>query len=124
MAGTTEAACSAYSSLESGFTVGLHTGPTEISWTSTLSGSEVQRAAQTKAEEPTRTKAADKHEDENSADSTDGSLVVTDDFLYDGTLPTSTDTTPLETGNAAGALSRPLLLAAALGGLVTALLAA
>ena len=42
LAGTTAATCSGYSSLKSGYSVGLHTGPTEITWTSTLSGAQVR----------------------------------------------------------------------------------
>lgn len=122
LAGTTEAACSAYSSLKSGLTVGLHTGPTEISWTSTLSGSEVQWAVLTLAEQPTATGAVE--DIANSALSTDDSRVVTDDFLYDGTLPTGTDTIPEETeGSIASGLSRPVLLAGALSSLLMAALA-
>ncbi|KAM0255005.1 hypothetical protein ACHAQJ_006233 [Trichoderma viride] len=40
--GTTAATCSGYSSYKSGYTNGPHTGPTQVSWTSTFTGSEVQ----------------------------------------------------------------------------------
>jgi hypothetical protein len=42
LSGTTAATCSGYSSLKSGYSNGPHTGPTEISWTSTMTGTEVQ----------------------------------------------------------------------------------
>lgn len=47
----TEATCSGYSSLKSGYEVGTHTGPTEISWLSTFTGSEVVWAAITLTDE-------------------------------------------------------------------------
>lgn len=53
--GTTAATCSGYSSYRSGYTNGLHTGPTEVSWTSTYSGSEVEWGVLTMAEKPTET---------------------------------------------------------------------
>ncbi|KAL9488711.1 hypothetical protein ACSS6W_000988 [Trichoderma asperelloides] len=40
--GTTAATCSGYSSYKSGYTNGHYTGPTQVSWTSTFTGSEVQ----------------------------------------------------------------------------------
>ncbi|KAF7547809.1 hypothetical protein G7046_g8892 [Stylonectria norvegica] len=53
--GTTAATCSGYSSYKSGYSNGLHTGPTEVSWTSTLTGSEVEWGMLTMAEKPTTT---------------------------------------------------------------------
>lgn len=47
----TEATCSGYSSLNSGYEVGTHTGPAEISWLSTFTGSEVVWAAITLTDE-------------------------------------------------------------------------
>uniref|UniRef100_A0A0D2XQV6 Uncharacterized protein n=1 Tax=Fusarium oxysporum (strain Fo5176) TaxID=660025 RepID=A0A0D2XQV6_FUSOF len=40
--GTTRATCSGYSSFNEGYNDGVHTGPTEVTWTSTYSGSEVE----------------------------------------------------------------------------------
>lgn len=122
LAGTTEAACSAYSSLKSGFTVGPHTGPTEISWTSTLSGSEVEWGVLTLAESPTNTNNGAFDEIANSALSTGADARITDDFLFDGTIPAS-DTVPTETDVSAGSsLSRPALLASSLSALALAAL--
>jgi hypothetical protein len=53
--GTTAATCSGYSSYRSGYSNGPHTGPTELSWTSTLSGTDVQWGALTLAPTPTQT---------------------------------------------------------------------
>lgn len=53
--GTTAATCSGYSSYKSDYSNGLHTGPTEVKWTSTLSGSEVEWGSLTLAEKPERT---------------------------------------------------------------------
>lgn len=39
--GKTAATCSGYSSFKSGYTAGVHTGPTEVTWTSTFTGTEV-----------------------------------------------------------------------------------
>lgn len=47
----TAATCSGYSSLKSGYEIGTHTGPTEISWRSTFTGSEVVWAAITLTDE-------------------------------------------------------------------------
>ncbi|UNI21851.1 hypothetical protein JDV02_007802 [Purpureocillium takamizusanense] len=55
MNGTTAATCSGYSSYASGYTNGHHTGPTEVSWTSTLSGSHVQWGVLTLTDKPTTT---------------------------------------------------------------------
>ncbi|KAK1967117.1 hypothetical protein LY78DRAFT_19259 [Colletotrichum sublineola] len=51
LSGTTAATCSGYSSLKSGYINGKHTGPTEVSWTSTMTGSEVQWGVLTLVEE-------------------------------------------------------------------------
>ena len=53
--GTTEATCSGYSSYKSGYSNGLYTGPTEVSWTSTFTGDEFQFGALTLADMPTST---------------------------------------------------------------------
>lgn len=53
--GTTAAECSGYSSYRSGYTNGIHTGPTEVSWTSTLSGTDVEWGVLTLAPTPTIT---------------------------------------------------------------------
>lgn len=47
----TAATCSGYSSLNSGYSVGTHTGPAEISWSSTFSGPDVVWAAITLTDE-------------------------------------------------------------------------
>ncbi|KAK7426964.1 hypothetical protein QQZ08_006561 [Neonectria magnoliae] len=53
--GTTAATCSGYSSYKAGYTNGLYTGPTEVSWTSTYSGTEVEWGVLTMAEVPAET---------------------------------------------------------------------
>ncbi|KAK0391222.1 hypothetical protein NLU13_0723 [Sarocladium strictum] len=80
--GTTSARCSGYSSYKSGYSNGFVTGPTEISWTSTLTGSDVEYGVLTMAEKPSQT----------------------DDSLdLDATLPMSDNAaTPAETGTASG----------------------
>ncbi|ROT40559.1 hypothetical protein SODALDRAFT_321886 [Sodiomyces alkalinus F11] len=93
LGGTTAATCSAYSSLRSGYVAGIHTGPTEVTWESTLSGTEVQWGILTLAEQPTETTTNDLLSPPTSADD----LVATDGFLYDGTLPTGTEPIPVET---------------------------
>ncbi|OAQ63132.1 hypothetical protein VFPPC_16429 [Pochonia chlamydosporia 170] len=55
MNGTTAATCSGYSSYRSGYTNGKYTGPTEVSWTSTLTGSNVHWGTLTLADKPTET---------------------------------------------------------------------
>ncbi|PTB70844.1 hypothetical protein BBK36DRAFT_1107152 [Trichoderma citrinoviride] len=50
--GTTAATCSGYSSYKAGYTNGRLTGPTQLSWTSTFTGSEVQWGTLTMAEAP------------------------------------------------------------------------
>ncbi|UKZ73712.1 hypothetical protein TrVFT333_001362 [Trichoderma virens FT-333] len=52
LSGTTAATCSGYSSYRSGYTNGHHTGPTQVSWTSTFTGSEVQWGTLTMDEPP------------------------------------------------------------------------
>ncbi|RNJ55179.1 hypothetical protein D7B24_008875 [Verticillium nonalfalfae] len=98
LGGTTAATCSAYSSLKSGFVAGLYTGPTEISWTSTLSGSEVQWGTLTLADQPSKTGTPD---DVSGTAQATGDPNFTEDFLFDGTLPTSS--LPVETGLSSGA---------------------
>ncbi|KAM0328143.1 hypothetical protein ACHAQA_005549 [Verticillium albo-atrum] len=110
LGGTTAATCSAYSSLKSGFVAGLHTGPTEISWTSTLSGSEVQWGTLTIADQPSKT---------DTLDDISGTAQSTDEFLFDGTLPTSS--LPVETGLSAGVrLETTWLWAVSLGSMILA----
>ena len=53
--GTTAATCSGHTSLTSGFTAGRHTGPTELSWDKTLTGTEVQWGVLTLTTVPTST---------------------------------------------------------------------
>lgn len=53
--GTAAATCSGYSSYRSGYTNAFHTGPTEISWTSTLTGSQIDYGTLTLAEVPKTT---------------------------------------------------------------------
>lgn len=53
--GTTAATCSGYSSYKAGYTNGLYAGPTEVSWTSTFSGTEVEWGILTMAEAPKET---------------------------------------------------------------------
>ncbi|KHN95829.1 uncharacterized protein MAM_06191 [Metarhizium album ARSEF 1941] len=55
MRGTTAATCSGYSSYCSGYTNGKYTGPTEVSWTSTLTGSNIHWGTLTLADKPTET---------------------------------------------------------------------
>ncbi|KAH6607683.1 hypothetical protein Trco_003996 [Trichoderma cornu-damae] len=50
--GTTAATCSGYSSYKSGYTNGHYTGPTQVSWTSTFTGSEVRWGTLTLADGP------------------------------------------------------------------------
>jgi hypothetical protein len=80
--GTTSAKCSGYSSYKSGYSNGFVTGPTEISWTSTLTGSNVEYGVLTMAEKPSHT---------------DESLDI------EATVPPSDDSAmPAETGAAPG----------------------
>ncbi|KAK2606126.1 hypothetical protein QQS21_003521 [Conoideocrella luteorostrata] len=53
--GTTAATCSGYSSYRSGYTNGKYTGPTEVSWTSTFTGSNVHWGSLTLADKPSKT---------------------------------------------------------------------
>ncbi|KAL2754442.1 hypothetical protein ACRALDRAFT_2028858 [Sodiomyces alcalophilus JCM 7366] len=98
LGGTTAATCSAYSSLRSGYIAGIHTGPTEVTWESTLTGTEVQWGTLTLAEQPTETTTNDILSPPTSTEE----LVATDGFLYDGTLPTGTEPMPVETDLSAG----------------------
>ncbi|KAF4450503.1 hypothetical protein F53441_6393 [Fusarium austroafricanum] len=50
--GTTRATCSGYSSFNKGYNDGVHTGPTEVTWTSTYSGSDVEWGILTMGELP------------------------------------------------------------------------
>ncbi|KAI9902595.1 hypothetical protein N3K66_001947 [Trichothecium roseum] len=52
---STAATCSGYSSLKSGYTKGVYTGETEISWTSTLKGTDAQWGTLTMDEPPSTT---------------------------------------------------------------------
>ncbi|TWU76436.1 hypothetical protein ED733_007011 [Metarhizium rileyi] len=55
MNGTTAATCSGYSSYRSGYRNGKYIGPTEVSWTSTLTGSNVHWGTLTLTDTPTGT---------------------------------------------------------------------
>lgn len=117
--GTTLAACSAYSSLKSGFTVGIYTGPTEISWSSTLSGSEVQWGTLTLADEPTQTKAVPGDPDPQVTGDT-----IFEDPFEDTTSHETVNAQPVQTDpSSGGALSAPLLLASSLSALLMAVMA-
>ncbi|KND93088.1 hypothetical protein TOPH_02284 [Tolypocladium ophioglossoides CBS 100239] len=82
--GTTAATCS-------GFTDGQNTGLTEVSWTSTLSGSDVEWGTLTLADKPT---------------TTDNSLDVTATDIPAPTVPSSILYYPTETGKGTGASIR------------------
>ncbi|POR38818.1 Uncharacterized protein TPAR_00999 [Tolypocladium paradoxum] len=89
--GTTAATCSGYSSYASGYTNGQNTGPTEVSWSSTLSGSEVQWGKLTLTDQPT---------------TTDHSLDVTATDMLAPTVASSILYYPTATGQGAGASMR------------------
>ncbi|KJZ79279.1 hypothetical protein HIM_01430 [Hirsutella minnesotensis 3608] len=55
LSGTTAAACSGYSSFKSGYANGQFSGATEMTWTSTLTGNEVEWGTLTMAEKPRTT---------------------------------------------------------------------
>ncbi|KAF9870337.1 hypothetical protein CkaCkLH20_12184 [Colletotrichum karsti] len=93
LGGTTAATCSGYSSLKKGYSNGMYTGPTEVSWTSSLTGSEVQWGVLTIADKPQQTDDATP-----TTPPSDGNY---DDFLYTGTTPS----VPAET-NPSSAASR------------------
>ncbi|KAG6039099.1 hypothetical protein E4U41_003296 [Claviceps citrina] len=114
MNGTTAATCSGYSSYRSGYTNGKHTGPTEVSWTSTLTGSEVGWGTLTLAHKPAET---------------DGSLDVTGTGIAAPTAPTTAMVyhSPTQSSTATSLLSRGrgyAIAAGILGGLATAFLRA
>ncbi|KAK6224645.1 hypothetical protein QIS74_02972 [Colletotrichum tabaci] len=102
LSGTTAATCSGYSSLRSGYVNGKYTGPTEVSWTSTMTGSEVQWGVLTLADhDPAATAAPTTADNPNY-----------DDFLYTGTISSSI---PAETNpSAASRLVSGWALAASL----------
>ncbi|WQF83523.1 hypothetical protein CDEST_08537 [Colletotrichum destructivum] len=112
LSGTTAATCSGYSSLRSGYVNGKYTGPTEVSWTSTMTGSEVQWGVLTLADhDPTATAAPTTADNPNY-----------DDFLYTGTISSSI---PAETNpSAASRLVSGRALAASLCTMVLATLIA
>ncbi|KID78984.1 uncharacterized protein G6M90_00g024600 [Metarhizium brunneum] len=85
MKGTTAATCSGYSSYCSGYTNGKYTGPTEVSWTSTLTGSNIHWGTLTLADKPSET---------------DDSLEVTATNIAVPTVPSSQtyNSTPTQTG--------------------------
>ncbi|KAF5123800.1 hypothetical protein E5D57_011718 [Metarhizium anisopliae] len=85
MKGTTAATCSGYSSYCSGYTNGKYTGPTEVSWTSTLTGSNIHWGTLTLADKPSKT---------------DDSLDVTATNIAVPTVPSSQtyNSTPTQTG--------------------------
>ncbi|KAK2021663.1 hypothetical protein LX32DRAFT_240138 [Colletotrichum zoysiae] len=113
LSGTTAATCSGYSSLKSGYVNGKYTGPTEVSWTSTMTGSEVQWGVLTMASEdaaatPAPTPAPGDPD--------------YDDFLYTGTISSAL---PAETNpSAASRLRLGWTLAASLCGMVAVTLMA
>ncbi|OAQ86781.1 hypothetical protein VFPFJ_00856 [Purpureocillium lilacinum] len=112
MNGTTAATCSGYSSYASGYTNGHHTGPTEVSWTSTLSGTHVQWGVLTLTDKPTTT--------DNSLDVTPTDITaptVASSVLY-GPNITSTSSGGRETVD-----NRMLTVVAAAALLVAAVLA-
>lgn len=114
LSGTTAATCSGYSSLKSGYINGKYTGPTEVSWTSTITGSDVQWGVLTMAEEH---KAA-----ETPAATTPAGDPNFDDFLYTGTISSSI---PAETSpSAASRLDLRWALAASLCSMAAAALMA
>lgn len=86
--GTTSAKCSGYSSYRSGYSNGWITGPTEIEWTKTLTGSDVEWGVLTMGEKPTHT---DDYLDINESDITQPTTKSPDDRAM-----------PAETGSAAG----------------------
>lgn len=87
--GTTSATCSGYSSYKSGYSNGFVTGPTEISWTSTLTGSDVEYGILTMADKPSHT--------DESLD-VDATAPVSDDSA----MPAETD----DTGGSGPSLER------------------
>ncbi|KYK59491.1 hypothetical protein DCS_00621 [Drechmeria coniospora] len=102
--GTTAATCSGYSSFAPGYTSGQYSGPTEVSWTSTLSGTAVEWGTLTLTDMPTET--GDRH---------DMIATLTLPTVASSVLPQSTGTT------SAGAGTRPaasLALAVAAAGLL------
>lgn len=52
---STAATCSGYSSLKAGYTKGVYTGETEVSWTSTLKGTDAEWGTLTMDEPPSTT---------------------------------------------------------------------
>jgi hypothetical protein len=54
--GRTAATCSGYSSYKAGYTNAFHTGPTEVYWTKTLSGSDVEWGVLTLTDTPSTTR--------------------------------------------------------------------
>ncbi|ODA76265.1 hypothetical protein RJ55_08110 [Drechmeria coniospora] len=103
--GTTAATCSGYSSFAPGYTSGQYSGPTEVSWTSTLSGTAVEWGTLTLTDMPTET--GDRH---------DMIATLTLPTVASSVLPQSTGTT-----TSAGAGTRPaasLALAVAAAGLL------
>lgn len=110
--GTTAATCSGYSSYKSGYSNGLHTGPTEVRWTSTLSGSEVEWGQLTLADKPSRTS-----EPLGVTITTQSALFESSGDLY--YMPEETD----EPGAATLASPRGWACSAVVGGLLYAILA-
>ncbi|PHH83681.1 hypothetical protein CDD82_5439 [Ophiocordyceps australis] len=85
---STAATCSGYSSYASGYLNAGSSGPTETSWTSTLSGSDVVWNALTLTETPTKT---------------DDDLKPTDADQNSATVPSSVLYNPTATGQGQGA---------------------
>ncbi|KAK5998389.1 hypothetical protein PT974_00768 [Cladobotryum mycophilum] len=99
--GTTAATCSGYSSYKSGYTNGHHTGPTEVSWTSTFTGTDMQWGTLTLTDKP---------------DSTDDSLDPTGTAMATPTGPSGMMYEPTPTSAADSTLrnSKPWTVAALL----------
>lgn len=108
--GTTAATCSGYSSYKSDYSNGLHTGPTEVEWTSTLRGSEVEWGTLTLAEMPSRTS-----EPLGVTITTESAIFESSEDLY--FVPEPTD----EPGAATLAVPNAWSLGVAAGGLLCAL---
>lgn len=104
--GTTVATCSGYSSYAAGYTNGQNTGPTQVSWSSTLSGSDVEWGTLTLTDKPT---------------ATDDSLDVTATDISAPTVPSSVLYSPTQMGKGAGVsvrVDRPLAIMATVASLL------
>jgi hypothetical protein len=95
--------------LKSGYTVGIHRGPTEIFWTSTLAGHEVQWGVLTLTDKPSTTESLDIMPTAADTDNTGGSRTGS------GGIPLMTGT-----NDAARARGGLIVLLAALSGAILA----